>query len=492
MKKRKARLRGTKTAAKSEQKKLLQRLKSLRENPSILIPKIKGSNEARKIYDKVLKELELAKDQYENPPGFMSKFFGSRPKDQLAKAYGASLTVLDSGAPVMAIARFPHGEVNYVLRGSGVSKEKLIGVQNHHSRLWSRFSHLDYVKKYKLYIYALEEGLICTGTKPSYPVKLWSEVCSTLKLKDSSNVDYGVKFACNSLGKDVTIPSKRIMKSKDNSYSIFLRNQISYDQDSDFTLSATTRLSEVVKDLPYGIFEKYRKGEETDSQVWNRIIDYQKDEIENSNGKYFVIGDETVDESELTNKLATNSIDKEIIQDVLANLTDSVFLNQATFSSFVDETWDSHGKNLAEKILSGSSDNYNGENAHEILRELYNQIVSESLTKDYPQFPSLSEPLKNLDKVVRLLKTGEKEKAVKFVDDHSSNNNMTKSVSWAILICLGATSSRAWKYSKEEQALGESLKSQIQKLMDSDPSGYLEILEDISSRIGLGNKLEVI
>ena len=69
---------------------------------------------------------------------------------------------------------------------------------------------------------------------------------------------------------------------------------------------------------------------------------------------------------------------------------------------------------------------------------------------------------------------------------------MTKSVSWAILICLGATSSRAWKYSKEEQALGESLKSQVQKLMDSDPSAYLEILENISSRIGLGNKLEVI
>ena len=53
MKKRKARLRGTKTAAKSEQKKLLQRLKSLRENPSLLIPKITGSNEAKKIYDKV-------------------------------------------------------------------------------------------------------------------------------------------------------------------------------------------------------------------------------------------------------------------------------------------------------------------------------------------------------------------------------------------------------------------------------------------------------
>ena len=43
---------------------------------------------------------------------------------------------------------------------------------------------------------------------------------------------------------------------------------------------------------------------------------------------------------------------------------------------------------------------------------------------------------------------------------------------------------------KEEQALGESLKSQV-KLMDSDPSAYLEILENISSRIGLGNKLKL-
>ena len=74
----------------------------------------------------------------------------------------------------------------------------------------------------------------------------------------------------------------------------------------------------------------------------------------------------------------------------------------------------------------------------------------------------------------------------------SSNNNMTKSVSWAALLCLGATSSRAWKYSKEEQSLGKLLESPVQKLIDCKPSDYLNILEDISSQIGLGNKLEVI
>jgi predicted sugar kinase len=59
-------------------------------------------------------------------------------------------------------------------------------------------------------------------------------------------------------------------------------------------------------------------------------------------------------------------------------------------------------------------------------------------------------------------------------------------------MCLNATSSRAWKYSKEEQALGETLKSLVQSLIDSKPSKYLRILEEISTRIGLGSKLEVI
>jgi hypothetical protein len=36
------------------------------------------------------------------------------------------------------------------------------------------------------------------------------------------------------------------------------------------------------------------------------------------------------------------------------------------------------------------------------------------------------------------------------------------------------------------------LKSFVQSLIDSKPSEYLGTLEDISTRIGLGNKLEVI
>ncbi len=492
MKKTRTRLRGTKTAAKSEQKKLISRIKALRDNPELLLPKTRDGTFASEIYSKVLTDLNLAKEQYLNPPSFFSGIFGSKPRDPLAKAYASTLTILDSGAPVMAIARFPHGEVNYVLRGSGVSKEKLIGVQNYHHRLWSRFAHLDYVKKHKLYIYALDKGLICTGTEPKYPKQLWNETCSSLKLKDSSEISLGLKVKCNSLNKSVTIPYKRLLKSKENSYSHFLKHQIAFDQDIDFSLSITSSLSEIVPDVPNTLFDDYRKGMRGDSDLLNSILNYQKEEIMEMDEQFFIISNNIVSRDELMSKIGQNKIDEAIIEDILVDYTDSIILDTITLSTFTEYTWDSVGQNVAEKFTSGASSSYNGENSLEILRSLYDKVVKDSLTSEYPRFRSLDEPLKLLDKVVRLLKSGDKNRAVKEIESSSSNNNMTKSLSWSVLMCLNATSSRAWKYSKEEQSLGETLKSLVQDLIDSKPADYLGIIEDISTRIGLGNKLEVI
>ena len=492
MKKRRTRLRGTKTASKSEQKKLIDRIKKIQERPELLLPKTKEGTLSHDVYSKVLKDLKLAREQYLSPPSFFSGIFGPKPKDHMAKAYAASLTILDSGAPVTAIARFPHGEVSYVLRGSGISKEKLIGIQNYHHRLWSRFAHLDYVKKYKLYIYALEKGLVCSGTEPQYPKQLWGEVCSSLKLKDTKKVLYGLNILCNSINESTIIPHKRIMKSKENSYSHFLKHQIAFDQDADFILSIKTPLSEIISNIPENIFDDYQKGVQSDSVLWNSIIDFQKERILELDDQFFIISDNPISKEELTKKIGHNKIDEAIIADILVDYTESIILDNITLSSFTEYTWDAVGQDIAERFKSNSSRKYNGENSLEILRSLYDKVVKDSLTSEYPRFRSLDEPLQLLDKVVRLLKSRDKNRAVREIESSSSNNNMTKSLSWSVLMCRNATSSRAWKYSKEEQALGETLKSLVQSLIDSKPSEYLGILEDISTRIGLGNKLEVI
>ena len=492
MKKKRTRLRGTKTAAKSEQKKLMSRIKELKKNPEILIPKTPPGSQAEKIYSNVLKEMNLAKEQYENPPSFFSSLMGNKVKDPLAKAYGSTLTVLDSGAPVMAIARFPHGEVNYVMRGRGISKEKLIGIQNYHNRLWVRFAHLDYVKKYKFFMYVLDKGIICSGTSPKYPKILWDEACNSLKIRKGDEDIQGIKIHCKSLGEVAILPVKKVSKSKDNSYSHFLRNQVAFEQDIDFEISVRTYLSEIISEIPDNLFSDYLKGVSSDSDLWNKIIEYQKDEVKLLDKQYFIMANNLVSKDEVISKISTNKIDQAIIEDILKEYKDSIVLENFTLSAFTKYTWNDAGREIVNRIDPTTVDGYNGENSLEILRELYNKIVRESLTSDYPRFKSLSEPLNLIDSVVRMLKSGEKEMAIKSIESLSSNNNMTKSISWAALVCLSATSSRAWKYSKEEQALGKSLEALVQKLIDSSPSEYLEVLEDISSSIGLGNKLEII
>tara|TARA_B100001113_G_scaffold352008_1_gene352371 strand:- start:14 stop:1501 length:1488 start_codon:yes stop_codon:yes gene_type:complete len=495
MKKRKARLRGTKTAGKFEQKKLLERIEEILENPRLLLPKTNKNDIGSKVYDKVHEELILAKELYKNPPSFFSKIFGKKNKDPLSKAYAASLTILDSGAPVMAVARFPHGEVNYVMRGYGVSKEKLIGIQNHHHRLWSRFSHLDYVKKYKLFIYSLETGLVCTGDVPKYPKELWDEVTTRLKIKDKQIDSNCLKIRCKSLDKEACISNRKIRKSKENSYSHFLKDQISVDPDSDFEVELITFLSPLVKNIGPEIIKEYQKGMITDSKFLDNAISFQKDLLisgEASSEQHFVIGNEILDRKDLISKLCSSKIDEAIIEDLLEEFSESLILEQGTLANFTESLWDNYGSHLANKISNKSANMYNGNNSLEILRKLYDQIIKESLTSDYPSFANLGESLKMLDKVVKMIKIGEKNKAIKYIDDFNSNNNMTKTVSWAVLHCLNSTSSRAWKYSKEEKSLGESISEQMKLLLDSKPETYKECFESISEFIGLGNKLEVI
>jgi|TARA_B110000263_G_scaffold241356_1_gene245522 hypothetical protein len=492
MKKSRTRLRGTKTAAKSEQKKLVSRLKVIHQNPSLLLPKTRSGTKEAEVYSKVLNELELAKKQYDNPPSFISSIFGSKPKDPLAKAYGASLTIINSGAPVMAIARFPHGEVNYVLRGSGISKEKLIGIQNHENRLWSRFAHLDYVKKHKFFIYILQKGMVCTGTKPKYPKELWDEACNDIKVKVGNDSPFGLEISCESLGETIIIPAKRMSKSKENSYSHFLKHQVAFEPNLDFILDIKSMFSDIVSRKPEEVLSNYGKGLISDNELWSSVLSYQKKEILENDQQYFIVSDNIFTKEKFMDQISNSKIDEAIVEDILSDYNTSVVLDNMSLSSFTEFTWDESGKSLVNRIDPNEVNNYVGDNSLDLLRKLYNQIVKESLTSEYPKFKSLNEPLKILDNVVRLLKVDEKARALKLLENLVSNNNMTKSISWSILVCLKATSSRAWKYSKEEKALGDLLSDNIDKLIKSKPEGYTTILELISERIGLGNKLEVI
>ena len=97
------------------------------------------------------------------------------------------------------------------------------------------------------------------------------------------------------------------MKSKENSYSHFLKHQIAFDQDIDFSLSVTTPLSEIISDVPDNLFSDYRKGMMVDSDLLNSILDYQKDKIMEKDEQFFIISNNIVSRNELMTKIGTDS-----------------------------------------------------------------------------------------------------------------------------------------------------------------------------------------
>jgi hypothetical protein len=304
-----------------------------------------------------------------------------------------------------------------------------------------------------------------------------------------------LKIKCKSLNNEACISNRKMKKCKENSYSHFLKDQISVDPDVDFDIDLLTFLSPLVNKIDSEIIKEYKKGMITDAKFLENAIAFQKDSIINGNiisGQHFVVANEILDKEALISKLCASKIDEAIVEDLLAEFSDSLILEQGTLAYFTEKLWEDYGNPLANKISNNSANSYNGNNSLEILRKLYDQIIKESLTSDYPSFSNLGESLELLDKVVKMVKIGEKNKAIKYIDDSSSNNNITKSVCWAVLNCLKSTSSRAWKYGKEEKSLGETLSKQMQLLLDSNPENYKVCFESISESIGLGNKLEVI
>ena len=102
MKKRKTRLRGTKTVGKFEQKKLLERIKLILEDPKLVLPKTNKKDAGGKIYQKVYEDMKLAKEQFQNPPSFFSRALEDSLEDdadhRLGHIHGVDLHLTSKNA----------------------------------------------------------------------------------------------------------------------------------------------------------------------------------------------------------------------------------------------------------------------------------------------------------------------------------------------------------------------------------------------------------
>ena len=203
------RMRGTKQASGSVQKRLKRDLQRLLEDPHVAIPKITGPT-ARGLFRRdrmkaCLKDVRVVVRKKENRK-WLRKRMAQKGGDLVARALAGSLVAAhEEDITTVAIFKHPlYGNSSYVRRGIGMPMHQL-GVQMHsnpHMRLlvWEELARNGY------WFFSWDGGFICSGINPIPPLD-WLISClreCSLDLEEPLDDEEGV-WTSGGSGDSVTL-----------------------------------------------------------------------------------------------------------------------------------------------------------------------------------------------------------------------------------------------------------------------------------------------
>jgi hypothetical protein len=477
-KRRRARLRGTRTATRSEQRKLLERVAQLKEKPQFLLPKCRHpAGECP--YPSVREQLERAVEPEER--GFLGRLFGRRLKDPLALALRASLSLLDAGkAPVMAVARYPAGDVGYVLRGQSIPKERLIGVQNFHHRTWRALAHLAYVRKNDIWLYSLPKRLVCTGRSASLPSELWDELRAALPRGWRDSDGEGLLLRCLSLDRAVRLPAAGWRRSSRNSLINVLEHQHAGDAAADWEVEVVTPLDALAPATECPALDEYREGKLTDAELWTRLGDWQRERAAEGGAHGVIHGSEMLAPDDFVARLSLSGHDARIARELLERHDGAVALEALTLGAVAGATWKPHGQRLLAE-WDGTADE------REPLEQLRDALSRAGMQEALAALPELEglPPLPALaDRAVRLLRTGRNVDLQRELAAAAEASHGEQALAWAILQHTGSAGGREWQFAREVREFAEELQPAFETLTTAEGDSYAEALQRLAQLAG--------
>ena len=477
-KRRKARLPGTRTATRIEQRKLLERVKQLKKKPKLLLPKCQHPP-GECIYPNVRKQLEQAVLPDER--GFLGRMFGRRLKDPLALALQASLSLLDAGkAPIMAVARYPTGEVSYVQRGQSIPKERLIGVQNFHHRTWRALAHIAYVQRNDIWLYSLPKQLVCTGHSPGLPPQLWDELRATLPRGWSDSDGEGLTLRCISLDRKVRLPTAGWRRSNRKTIIDLLEHQHATDAISDWEVDAVTSLDTLAPPVDCPALKEYLTGRITDAELWTRLGEWQRERVAEGSEHGVIHGSELLAPKEFSARLSLSGHDARIAHELLEGYAGAVAVDALTLGALASTTWESVGQQLLAE-WGGTLDK---REPLEQLRETLAQAKIQDALATLPVLEGLP-PLPALaDRAVRLLRTGRNEVLLRELATAAEASHPEQALAWAILRHTGSATGREWQFSREVREFADELRPVFESAVDAEGDDYADALHELGRLAG--------
>ena len=496
----KGRFKGARHAPKRLEEDIMAMSKALSDNPWLLRPKCAG-NCKKCHFDKTFLKIE-GLEKFKGSAEALNKI-AQRGSDDIVKAYAGTVSVYASGhVPCLASAKLAGEDVPYVMRGR-VGNDKLVGIQYYDDPKKRLLLYNSFAKKKKLYIYSLNDELVCSNS-PNMPKDY------LLDLFFETPYEFDDDIRCGHVSEGTLVIRVKSMKEEiricsdcatDVSTLQYLISRIiAIDPLGDIEVSVEHRYhaskdGDVDRITTDEILEQYSVGKITDRGIVDLVLRSKRKELASGSASAYIIdkkhyGD---DLDTFISDLRGIDVEKDLLKKYLKKNKKAVILRSDRIAEALGYVW----KDGARDILVTAS----SEEVVDKIDDLSKLIPSEAIECAIVSQMSLSVaskvpeirnpgPMGRLaDGFARSVKAGGTALLKKDVVNASLKESRSKSLAKAFILSAGIEDEVAFKCSNEEEDLARFLRPFVDKLISSEGKDYIDAMENLLTASGSGERL---
>jgi hypothetical protein len=472
--------------------------RQLKNDPLMVLPECRG--DCRRCQFKgVRKKLENLQDadkdtlkKYASKKDFFSK--------DLAAAVAATMLLADADdIPYLAAKDIGGSTYVYAKRGEA-DEEKLLAVQNYDDPHLRLLTVMDQAAKNDLYLYSMEDGMVCIEDDPSPPDHFVSFVLQRLGLtRTGCKHDSEPSLVIDWHPADVTLHICERCASDRNTIAELTRYFFAPDIETIFSVDVEGGVVECghqCDTCPVDMVdselddELYMAGQMSDIafiENWRKTVRWN---IEALDEPVFVLDGVCLGTSvdAAIEHLSPQKWEEQALRFLLKRASRPLVLDDATPNAVIAAFWDGHAETVVQQIAGDEGVRILRQHGSkytpaEILERVHEAARRQQALAALPSYDDLPALASFADDVARTYRSGGVAEAMKVIQ-RKDMDFKHKAVAYAFLMAMDKATGEGWKYSDAEREFGEHLAGHARQLLSSEGDAYGDALQALLRATG--------
>ena len=492
----KVKLRGIKRAPKTLESDLLEKSKTLWEDPSVIRPKCAGKC-WRCPFDKTFSS--IAKVKNKNCDADQLIKLASKGSDDIFKAYCATVAMHVSGTvPLLASAKIAGESVSYAQRGS-VGNDKLIGMQYYNDPKMRLFLFNKIAKKKGLHIYSFGDEIVCSKNPNTPEDYIYDTFWDTpYEFKDDEifcghTASGMLVIRTKSNGTEVRICRDC---AKDVSTLQFLISRIaSNDPLDDFEVFVEHKYhaegEEGKTQITGDALKKYAAGFTTDIGVINSVIKDKLGSLKSGDSATYIIGTKNYgsDLDAFLSDVKGTEIEMLALRSYLEKHPTSIISRTDKASEVLNCVWSDAHEVIASFTDQETADSFGDlsrMNAAQMVKEAHVRYISRDVISKLPVFTKPGKVTTYADAYAKAYRVGGADMLKETIAEMAPKDMKMRGMAAAF---GDVASCEVVKCTPEEREFADFMRPFVSQLVEAEGEDYREKMNTLLTAMGCGEKV---